>query len=349
MNEIADGPLSAPPEETSLTHSIEHVHPEKQAAEAPVTEAPVLEIPVPDAPVSDAPVAETPTPETPVVEAPVDPGRARAQEKWDRLVAAKAAGEIVTGRVKTAVKGGLIVAIDDFRAFLPASQTQLEKDAPMESLVKATIPLKIIDVDEKRRRFVVSHRKALESQRKAGREEFLATLTVGEEREVTVARLTDFGAFVELGFGVDALIPMSELAIERVNRAEDVLKPGEVLKVRVLRVEQRGKRISVSRKALLSDPWREHTGNLRVGSTLTGTVVAIDDRLTVEIAPGITGTLSDRDANPDDYTIGESIEVTIRSLDPRTRRVRLGTPHSAAANIATTSTGFAPLGIELKR
>lgn len=321
MNETVDGPINAPADEPQLILPAEHPH-------------------------EDAPIPHSV--DTPV-EPPVDPGRAIAQAKWDKLIASKNAGEIVQGRVKTAVKGGLIVAIEDFRAFLPASQTQLEKDAALESLVKSTIPLKIIDVDEKRRRFVVSHRKALESQRRAGRTEFLATLAVGDEREVTVARLTEFGAFVELGFGVDALIPMSELAIERVNKAEDVLKAGETLTVRVLRVEQKGKRISVSRKAMLHDPWREQSGNLRSGTTLTGTVVAIDDRLTVEIAPGITGTLSDRDANPDDYTIGEAIEVTIRSVDPRTRRVRLGTPQSAAASVVTTASGFAPLGVELKR
>ena len=275
-----------------------------------------------------------------------DERRKAAQANWQRLVDAKSSGETVEGLVKTPVKGGLLVDISGYRGFLPASQTGVAKGSPLETLVKSSIPLKILDVDEARKRVVVSHRRALQEQRRGERQELIRSLKVGEERESTVVRLTDFGAFVDLGSGVDALVPVSELAFERVEKPSDVVHVGEKLTVRILRVEQNGKKIAASRKGALSDPWREHADVLRQGKTVEGKVIAKDRRLDVEIAPGVTGSISDREVNPEDYEIGETIEVTVRSIDFRNRRLRLGNPHAAAA-AQRSSTSFAPLGVEL--
>lgn len=275
-----------------------------------------------------------------------DERRKAAQANWQRLVDAKSSGATVDGVVKTPVKGGLLVDISGYRGFLPASQTGVAKGSPLESLVKATIPLKVLDVDEARKRVVVSHRRAMQEQRRGERQDLIRSLKVGEERESTVVRLTDFGAFVDLGSGVDALVPVSELAFERVEKPADVVQVGEKLTVRILRVEQNGKKIAASRKGALSDPWREHADVLRQGKTIEGKVIAKDRRLDVEIAPGVTGSISDREVNPEDYEIGETIEVTVRSIDFRNRRLRLGNPHAAAA-AQRSSTSFAPLGVEL--
>jgi small subunit ribosomal protein S1 len=273
-----------------------------------------------------------------------DERRARAQATWQRLVSARTSGETIQATVKAPVKGGLLVDIEGYRGFLPASQVGVAKGTPIERLAGTTLPLKVLDVDEERKRLVVSHRRALQEERRAEREELVRSLKIGEEREVTVLRLADFGAFVDLGAGVDALIPVSELAFERVDKPSDVVHVGERLKVRVLRLENGGKKIAVSRKGALSDPWREHADILKQGKVVEGRVVAKEPRLEVEIAPGLTGTISDRDANPQDYEIGEKLDVSIRSVDHRGRRVRLTTPHSAAS---FTSTSFAPLGEEL--
>ncbi|HEV3155436.1 MAG TPA: S1 RNA-binding domain-containing protein [Candidatus Baltobacteraceae bacterium] len=297
-----------------------------------------------DAPAAAA-IPETQKPAA-VAPSPVnEERRRRAQEAWDRIVQSKESGDPVQGYVKSAVKGGLLVEIDGYRGFLPASQAGTSKGAPLEPLVKTTIPLKILDVDQARKRVVVSHRRALQDERRVARTELLRSLKVGEEREATVMRLADFGAFVDLG-GVDALIPASELAFERVDKPSDVVRPGEKLKVRVLRIENGGKKIAVSRKAALPDPWRDHAEVLRNGYVTEGKVVAKEPRLQVEIAPGIVGSLGDRDADPQDYEIGETVEVSVRSVDYRNRRIRLSTLHSAAS---FSPTGFAPLGVELKR
>lgn len=275
----------------------------------------------------------------------VSEGRRKAQLAWERLVNARASSETIQGTVKSVVKGGLLLDIDGYRGFLPASHVRVPKGTALESLVNTNVPVKVIDVDEQRKRVVVSHRRAMEEERRTARTQLLQSLKVGEERDATVVRLADFGAFVDLG-GIDALIPLGELAFERVEKASDVVHPGEKLKVRVLRIDEGGKKIAVSRKGALADPWRDHSDILRQGNVVEGTVIAKEPRLTIEVAPGVSGTLGDREADPNEYEIGEKVEVTIRSVDFRNRRIRLSTPHAAQSY---SSSGFAPLGTELGR
>jgi len=271
--------------------------------------------------------------------------RRRAQEAWARIAGARESNELVHGFVKSAVKGGLLVEIDGYRGFLPASQAGASKGTALEPLVNTTLPLRVLDVDEARKRVVVSHRRALQDQRRSARTELMQSLKVGDERDATVLRLADFGAFVDIG-GVDALIPASELAFERVDKPSDVVQPGDKFKVRVMRVENGGKKIAVSRKASLPDPWRDSAEVIKQGRVVEGKVVSKEPRLQIEIAPGVVGSLGERDADPAEYEIGETVEVSIRSVDYRNRRIRLTTAHSAAS---FSPTGFAPLGVELKR
>jgi small subunit ribosomal protein S1 len=305
------------------------VEPTVQAEQAEPADAP--------APVEATAPVEQPTAQT--------EGRKKAEETWKRLAGAKESRESLSGRVKSEIKGGLLLDIEGYRAFLPASQARVAKGEALGTLVNTDVPVKVLEVDEKRKRLVVSHRRALEDERRNARKALLDSLRVGEEREATVVRLADFGAFVDLG-GVDALVPVGELAFERVERPSDVVNVGDTFTVRVLRVEAGGKKIAASRKAALADPWRDHADVFERGRTIEGTVVAKEPRLIVEIAPGVTGSLSDRDANPDEYEIGEKVEVTVRSVDYRQRRIRLGVPHSAAA---FSPSGFAPLGAELAK
>jgi len=295
------------------------------------------------APAQAADVQTQATPPEPSAEAVER--RRRAQEAWTRIAGARESNELVHGFVKSAVKGGLLVEIDGYRGFLPASQAGASKGTALEPLVNTTIPLRVLDVDETRKRVVVSHRRALQDQRRTARTELMQSLKVGDERDATVLRLADFGAFVDIG-GVDALIPASELAFERVDKPSDVVHPGDKFKVRVMRVENGGKKIAVSRKASLPDPWRDSAEIIKQGRVVEGKVVSKEPRLQIEIAPGVVGSLGERDADPAEYEIGETVEVSIRSVDYRNRRIRLTTAHSAAS---FSPTGFAPLGVELKR
>jgi small subunit ribosomal protein S1 len=339
--------------------------PQDSAPIVPLHEAPLAEIPA--APLAvEAPlpiVAETPqdsaTAAEPVVQAeapkpvkpPVDPAvlaardaaRKAAEAKWARLAGAKDSGETVHGKVKSEIKGGLLLDVEGYRAFLPASQTRVKKGEPLGTLVNAEVPLKVLDVDDKRKRLVVSHRRAVEQERRASRAALLAELKIGLERPATVVRLADFGAFVDLG-GIDALVPIGELAFERLEKPSDAVNVGDSFTVKILRIDEGGKKIAASRKASLADPWRDHADILKTGNVVEGKVIAKEPRLTIEIAPGVSGTISDREADPNEYEIGESVEVTVRGVDYRNRRIRLGTMHSAQT---FSSTSFAPLGKEL--
>ena len=359
----------------------EPVAAEPAPAQAPAPEAPAAEVPAPEAPAPQAPVAESAPAESapgesapaeaavaeapaeaateppaeaapaPTAPPPVDQRKVRAQAAWERVVAAREAGESLTGYVTAAVNGGLLVDVGGIRGFLPASQARVPIGTAIDTLVKTTVPLKVIDVDAGRRRIVVSHRRAVEEERRAKRSELLRSLQVGQVREGTVVRLTDFGAFVDLG-GVDGLIPMRELAFERVDKTSDVVTVGEKLPVEVLRIDENGKKISLSRKNALPDPWRDHADVVRRGATVQGKVVSKEPRLQVEIAPGIVGTVRESDANPADYEIGEAIEVLIRSADRATRRINLTTMHGAAEAAVTSAkstSGFASLGEELRQ
>lgn len=315
-----------------------------EAAAEPVAEA--VADPVAEAPAEPAPVAapRPPKPQlTPEQLAKQEEARARAAAVWARISGAKETGESISGRVRSEVKGGLILDVEGFRAFLPASQTRVAKGEPLATLVNTVVPVKVLDVDEKRKRLVVSHRRAMEFDRRAARTALLQSLTIGETREAKVVRLADFGAFVDLG-GVDALVPIGELAFERVEKPSDVVNIGDTFSVKVLRIDEGGRKIAVSRKGALADPWRDHADVLKTGTVVEGKVVGKEPRLQVEIAPGVVGSISDREADPGEYEIGEAVEVTVRSVDYRNRRLRLSTMHVAQT---FNSSGFAPLGKEL--
>ena len=338
MTASSDAPeASATPEAAATAERIASAHPEHEHEDATATAA------------GEPP--ETPAPLPKRVPAASDEEvaalRRRAKAAWDNVVAAHASGDTVLGTIVSTVKGGMLVDIAGIRGFLPASQIRAADGATLDSLVKTVVPLKVLDLDASRRRAVVSARKALESLRREKRAALLTSLAPGQRRTVVVVRLTDFGAFVDLG-GVDGLIPMSELALERIDRASDVVSVGDELEVEVLRVDENGKKISLSRKNALPDPWRDHAALLKPGNKIEGKVVAKEPRLSIEIAPGIVGTMRDSDADPADYEIGETVEVTVRSMDRRSRRIVLTTPYAATASLSTGNTGFASLGAELQ-
>jgi ribosomal protein S1 len=337
--ELVDTP--APPSETP---SSEPVASEPVAAEAPAAPSEPVVAEAPAAPSEPGAAEASAAPNEPRV----DERRLRAQRAWERVVAARESGEVLSGIVTAAVKGGLLVDVGGVRGFLPASQVRIPQSGAIEGFVKTRIPLKVIDVDQARRRIVVSHRRAAEDERRAKRAQLIRELEVGQTRDVVVVRLADFGAFVDLG-GIDGLIPMGELAFERVEKASDIVKVGDRLSVQVIRVEDNGKKIALSRKNALPDPWRDHADLLRQGTVVEGKVLAREPRLQVELAPGVVGTIRESEADPADYEIGEAIEVSVRSVDRRMRRIVLTTLHGSSAVTTTSSSGFASLGVELGR
>ncbi len=172
-----------------------------------------------------------------------------AAEAWQRVVDAQGSGARLEGIVKRAIPGGLAVEIDGVAGFVPASQVRVPIGVDAASLVGSQQPLVVLDVDEKRRRAVVSQRRAVDARQREERAELFAQVRVGVVRSVKVVRLAPFGVFVEIGPGLDGLVPIGELALERVERIEDAAKVGDVFDAEIIRVEDRGKKIALSRKA----------------------------------------------------------------------------------------------------
>jgi small subunit ribosomal protein S1 len=244
----------------------------------------------------------------------------------DYLEEAQHSGIPVEGTIEKEVKGGFEVKIAGaHRAFCPFSQIGLRRIEDSAELIGQKHTFKISSYQENGRNIIVSHRAVLEEERRELKEELKKTLQEGMILTGTVTSLRDFGAFVDLG-GVDGLIPMSELGWSRVERASDVLSPGQQVEVKVVAIDWDRERISLSLKACLPDPWDKAAHNFAQGTTHIGTVA----RMTkfgafVTLAPGIDGLVhvSKLGGKKDEIKPGTQLTVTIKELDIDKRRISL--------------------------
>ncbi len=201
--------------------------------------------------------------------------RADALRAWERVETAYREGQILHAMVVDRVKGGLVVDLG-LRGFVPGSHVDLSRvrGRRFENLVGESIPLKVIEVDRERNRVILSHRQAVEEERARAREELFQTLREGDEREGVVRRIADFGAFVDIG-GVDALLPISEISWTYIKHPSEVLRRGQRIRVRVIKVDPQAGKISLSLKQVLPDPWVDVPSRYRVGEVVRGKVVRL--------------------------------------------------------------------------
>lgn len=207
---------------------------------------------------------------------------------WDKIHEAYTENKTVTARVLSQVKGGLLVEVFGVNAFLPGSQVDIRRVRNFARWVGQEIPVKIIKVNKARKNIVVSRREVLEEEREQARER-LKELRPGEVLKGVVKHLTDFGAFVDLGF-VDGLIHLSDLSWERVSHPSQVVKVGQEVEVKVLSVDVDRMRVSLSLKHLQPHPWEKVAEKYPVGSKVVGVVKKIlDHGAIVELEPGVEG------------------------------------------------------------
>ena len=207
---------------------------------------------------------------------------------WDKIHEAYTENKTVTARVLSQVKGGLLVEVFGVNAFLPGSQVDIRRVRNFARWVGEEIPVKIIKVNKARKNIVVSRREVLEEEREKARER-LKELRPGEVLKGVVKHLTDFGAFVDLGF-VDGLIHLSDLSWERVSHPSQVVKVGQEVEVKVLNVDVDRMRVSLSLKHLQPHPWEKVAEKYPVGSKVVGVVKKIlDHGAIVELEPGVEG------------------------------------------------------------
>ncbi len=250
---------------------------------------------------------------------------------WDQLEAAYETGAVVVGKVLEIVKGGLAVDVGA-RAFLPASRSGEPDQEKLEALVGQDIRARIVQLDLNDRNVVLDRGSVVDDERSRDREEALSKITVGSVMDGVVRTIRDFGAFVDLG-GVDALLHVSDIAWSRVDDVRSVLEEGQKIQVKVLKVGDEGRRISVGKKQLEAEPWSAIDGKYQVGDRITGQVTRIKDYgAFVEIVPGVEGLIhvsemswARRVRHPKDIVdVGDTVDAVILDLNVDSRRIGLG-------------------------
>jgi small subunit ribosomal protein S1 len=240
-------------------------------------------------------------------------------------------GDVVKGRVTGSNIGGLELRVHGLRGFMPMSQVDLVRHEDFGSFIGHWLECEVTEIDRRGKKVVLSRRRVLEREREEERRQLRFQLAEGQVRKGVVRRLADFGAFVDLG-GIDGLLHVSDMSYSRVNHPTELLKEGQEIEVKVLKVDLVKNRISLGLKQLAADPWTLVAGKYHVGETVEGRVTKLMDfGAFVELEPGIEGlipvselTWTQRVRHPKDVlNVGDGVRVAVLAVSPEKRKVSL--------------------------
>ena len=251
------------------------------------------------------------------------------ESSWAALEQKMQAGEIIEAIVKEVVKGGLVVDVG-VRGFIPASMVERHFVEDFSDYKGKALTLKVVEMDKEKNKVILSHKAVLDDEVKVKKQSILDKIQPGQVLEGTVQRMTDFGVFVDIG-GVDGLVHVSELAWNRVDKPSDVVKEGDKVQVKVLKVDRENERIGLSIKETQAGPWAKVAEEFKAGSIATGTVKRlVSFGAFVEVAPGIEGLvhisqIANRRVNTPGEVLKEGQEVQVKILDvvPAEQRISL--------------------------
>lgn len=275
----------------------------------------------------------------------------RLGQDWETAEALHGEGDVFEVTISGHNKGGLIAYIGQVRGFIPASQidrrhavdrAQIDGslESPLASFVGQPLWVKVIEVDRRKNRLILSEQAAMRERRKQSKASLLDHLVEQQVVSGVVTSLADFGAFVDIG-GADGLIHLSELSWNRVNHPREVLQLGDHVTVKVITVDRERKRIGLSLKQLQPEPWSDTGSNFRVGEVVTGAITRLTDfgafaRLDGEVEGLIhVSELSDDARAPGDVVApGDTVALRIIKVDPERKRIglslkRAGPEHDA--------------------
>jgi small subunit ribosomal protein S1 len=239
-------------------------------------------------------------------------------------------GAIVEVRVTKVVKGGVEVNVDGIRGFMPISQIDLSRVDDAASYVNQKFKAVVAEANAREKNLVVSRRELLEQERAEMRETTWASLEEGQVREGTVRSVKDFGAFVDLG-GVDGLLPVGEMSWSRVQKAEDLVKTGDKVKVKVIKIDPVARKLTLGLKQLTPSPWETAEHKYPRGLMVKGKVTKLMEfGAFVELEPGIEGLIHVTELSPtrvrriaDIVQPGQEVEVRVLKVEPDVRRIAL--------------------------
>lgn len=255
--------------------------------------------------------------------------RLKERAAYDKLQKDFEEGNAIEGTVTSSVRGGLLVDVGT-RGFLPASLISNRYVSDLKPYIGKTMKLKITEIDPNKNRLILSHKDLVEEEREEAFEKVASQLVVGDVIEGKVSRLTNFGAFIDVG-GVDGLVHISEISYKHVDKPSDVLNAGQDVKVKVIGIDNDRHRISLSIKQTEPSPFEQATADLNEGDVFEGEVKSLTNfGAFVEVADGIQGLvhvseISNKhvDKPSDVLKVGQTVKVKVLNIDPSDRRISL--------------------------
>ena len=252
-----------------------------------------------------------------------------AELAWEDLTKKFESGEVFEAEVKDVVKGGLVVDVG-VRGFVPASLVENYFVEDFTEYKGKALTFKVVELDKEKNRVILSHRAVVEAQLQDKKQSVLDSITVGATLEGTVQRITDFGAFVDLG-GIDGLVHISQLSYEHVSKPSDVVQEGQKVTVKVLSVDRDNERISLSIKETLPGPWSNVSEKLAPGTVTEGVVRRIVTfGAFIELLPGVEGLVhisqisNKHIGTPHEVlTEGETVTVKVLEVNEKEQRISL--------------------------
>lgn len=245
---------------------------------------------------------------------------------WKELEKAKEADETILGTVAGVVKGGVLVDISGVRGFIPSSQLRV-KETELE--VGSKLEVKILTLDVQQNNFILSNKKVYEDTVVEARKNVFSQIEPGQVVKGDVVRITDFGAFIDLG-GIDGLLPLSQLSWRWIDHPTDILHVGDKIDVEVIAVDHDKQRVSLSLKNLEPDPWLEAEKKIKEGDKVEGTITRIKHfGAFVEVFPGVEALLPHAEVielqNKQEsiLQVGDKIDTFVLKFNPTDKRIAL--------------------------
>ena len=246
---------------------------------------------------------------------------------WKELEKVKANDEVILGTVVNVVKGGILVEVSGIRGFIPTSQLRA-KETELE--VDSKIEVKILTLDVQQNNFILSNKKVYEDTVEEARKNIFSQIEAGQVVKGEVVRITDFGAFIDIG-GLDGLLPLSQLSWRWIDHPTDILHVGDTIDVEVIAVDYDKQRVSLSLKNLEPDPWVEAAEKIKEGDKVSGTITRLKNfGAFIEVYPGVEALLPHSEVvtyqneTGSIVKVGDKIETYIVKFNPSDKRISLG-------------------------
>ena len=257
--------------------------------------------------------------------------KAAHKQNWDKIVAVYKGSGLIKGKVKSVVKGGLMVNVG-VEAFLPGSQIDIIPPKDLQQFVGNTYDFKIVKINDDRKNVVLSRRELIEQERSEKRAKFLEGVNIGDIVKGTVKNLTDFGAFIDLD-GMDGLLHITDMTWGRLGHPSELLKIGQELEVVVLDINKEKERVSLGLKQIQHNPWDKIEERFAVGSKVKGKITnLVPYGAFVEIEEGVEGLIhvselswTKRITRPSDVlTVGQEVEAVVLGVNKEEQKISLG-------------------------